>query len=63
MKAFDWAGRRLKEGSTYAGLGIIALSQMNIQTNNQSANQLIQVLNVVGPIVGGLLTGASTRHP
>lgn len=62
MRAVSWAKRRMFEGSTYAGMSLIFLSQLNIQTNNDAVNQGIQIFNAVAPVVGGLLAGASTKH-
>jgi hypothetical protein len=58
-----WAWRRLREVSTYVGLGLIAAGNAGINSPDPRLGPAIQIFNTVAPIVGGLLAGASTTHP
>jgi len=58
-KVFKWIGARLKERSTYVGLGMIA----SVAGAPALGMQISDVGNAVALIAGGGLAAATTRLP
>ncbi len=58
-----WALARCGEISTYIGLSIIAVAQLHLSTSSDAhVDMLLQLFNQYGPVIGGMLAGASTKN-
>ena len=58
-----WLWNRVREISTWVGGVMILSAQWGVTSTNPSVQQGIEVWNHVAPVVGGMLAGASTKHP
>ncbi len=58
-----WIVRRMKEITTWLGLAIIAVAQLQLQSGaNHTVDMVLQQFNQYGPTIGGALVAFSGRH-
>lgn len=58
-----WLWNRAREGTTWVGMTLIAVSHVGLSSTDPSVQQFITMFNEYAPQIGAGLVAMSSKHP